>query len=132
LTDNNNEVRYLDPVKAGIVNRIAEGTVQNGFLKCAGGLLVEGRIEGDIEVGGMLVLAATGEIVGNVRVLGTGAVLAGKILPKNESALSEVEVCGIAELGESLIAKANVSAGAFKFYTGAQIEGHIKTLPAVG
>lgn len=129
MTDNH-EIRYLDPVKAGIINRIAEGTTQSGHLKCAGGLLVEGRIEGDIEVAGMLVLAATGEIVGNVRVLGAGAVLAGKILPKTESTLSDVQVAGIAELGETLVAKADVSAGAFKFYTGAQIEGHIKTLPA--
>lgn len=126
MTDRSQQIS-LDPVKEGIVNRIAPGSCQSGTLRCAGGLLVEGRIEGDVEVEGMLVLAQCGEIMGNVRVRGERAVLAGKILASSSDVLSEVEISGVVELATSLVANANITAGAFEFYRGAQVDGRIRT-----
>ena len=118
----------IDPVAMNIVNRIAPGSHQSGTYRCAGGLLVQGRIEGDIEVtGGPLVLMPEGEIVGSVRADGE-AYLFGTISARSEQALSELDIGGVVYLCETLQAKANITASAFRSYQGAQVEGQIKTL----
>ena len=118
----------IDPVAMNIVNRVAPGTVQTGACRWVGGLLVQGRIEGDLEVvGGPLVLMPEGEIAGNVR--GDGeAYLFGKVLARSDAELSELDVAGPVFLAETLHAKANITAGAFKSWEGAQVEGRIKTM----
>jgi cytoskeletal protein CcmA (bactofilin family) len=118
----------FDPVAMNIVNRVAPGTVQTGACRWVGGLLVQGRIEGDLEVvGGPLVLMPEGEIAGNVR--GDGeAYLFGKVLARSDAELSELDIAGTVFLAETLHAKANITAGAFKSWEGAQVEGRIKTM----
>ncbi len=118
----------IDPVAMNIVNRVAPGTVQTGACRWVGGLLVQGRIEGDLEVvGGPLVLMPEGEIAGNV--CGDGeAYLFGKVLARSDAELSELDIAGTVFLAETLHAKANITAGAFKSWEGAQVEGRIKTM----
>lgn len=128
MTNDNGEI-VIDPVAMNIVNRVAPGSVQSGTYRCAGGLLVEGKIEGDIEVtGGPLLLMPEGEITGSVRADGE-AYLLGTISARSEQDLSDLEVGGIVYLAETLRAKANITAGAFVTYHGAQLEGHIRTSP---
>jgi cytoskeletal protein CcmA (bactofilin family) len=121
----------IDPVAMNIVNRVAAGTVQRGSCRWVGGLLVQGRIEGDLEVvGGPLVLMPGGEIAGNVR--GDGeAYLFGNVLAKSENELSELDIAGTVYLAETLHAQANITAGAFKSWEGAQVEGRIKTMKRI-
>jgi len=118
----------IDPVAMNIVNRVAAGTVQKGSCRWAGGLLIQGRIEGDLEVvGGPIVLMPGGEIAGNIR--GDGeAYLFGKVLAQSDDELSELDIGGTVYLAETLHAKANITAGAFKSWEGAQVEGRIKTM----
>lgn len=117
----------IDPVAMNIVNRIAPGSQQSGTYRCVGGLLVEGKIEGDIEVtGGPLVLMPEGEITGSVRADGE-AYLFGTISARSEQDPSELDIGGVVYLCETLQAKANITASAFRSYQGAQVEGHIRT-----
>lgn len=117
----------IDPVAMKIVNRVAPGTRQVGQLQCAGGLIVEGTIEGEVHVsGGPLVLMPEGVIVGKV----TGdedAYLFGTIRPRSKTEPSDVDMLGAVFLTETLRAQANITAGAIKSFDGAQVEGRIKT-----
>jgi cytoskeletal protein CcmA (bactofilin family) len=124
---NDSESLVIDPEAQNIVNRIAAGSVHTGTFRWKGGLLVEGRIEGDIEItGGPLVLMKDGEISGNIR--GDGeAILAGTILPISPDELSEVSMAGSVFITETGRAHANITASAFKTYAGAQVAGRIDT-----
>lgn len=122
-----NETLTIDPVKEGVVNRIAAGTVHKGDLSCSGGLWVEGTIQGNLEVDGVLVLSPGSTVSGRIVARGPRAVLAGAVLSANEAELSEIYVVGTAHLASTLNAKANITAGELMFYTGAQIEGRIRT-----
>ena len=118
----------IDPAAMNIVNRIAPGTVQTGCCRCEGGLLVQGRVEGEIHItGGPLVLMPEGEICGTVSTDGE-AYLFGTVLATADEKLSEIEVGGTVFLAETLHARANITAGAFKSWEGAQVEGRIKTV----
>ncbi len=118
----------IDPAAMNIVNRVAPGSVQTGTYKCSGGLLVQGRVEGDIEVvGGPLVLMPEGEITGTIRADGE-AYLFGKVHAVTEDRLSELDILGTVFLAETLHARANITAGAFKSFDGAQVEGRIRTV----
>lgn len=123
------ETIVIDPQAMNIVNRVAAGCRQSGVFHCRGGLMVEGSIEGDIEiVGGPLVLMPEGVIAG--RISGDGeAYLFGTIRPRSASEPSELEVAGQAYLTQSLRAQANITAGAIRSYLGAQVEGRVNTLP---
>lgn len=121
-----NETLTIDPVKEGVVNRIAAGTVHKGDLACSGGLWVEGTVVGNLDVDGVLVLSPGSTVSGRIVVRGSRAVLAGAVLPANESELSEIYVVGTAHLARTLDAKANITAGELMFYTGAQIDGRIR------
>lgn len=128
MTNDNGEI-VIDPVAMNIVNRVAPGSFQSGTYRSAGGLLVEGKIEGDVEVtGGPLVLMPEGEITGSIRVDGE-AYLFGTIGALSEQELSNVEIAGVVYLAETLQAKANITCGTFVNYHGARIYGHIWSSP---
>ncbi len=118
----------IDPVAMNIVNRVAPGCRHSGVFYCEGGLMVEGTIEGDIQViGGPLVLMPEGVIAGKI----TGdaeAYLFGTIRARSDTELSELDIGGAVFLTETLRAQANITAGAIKSYEGAQVEGRIKTV----
>lgn len=126
--EHDGESLVIDPEAMNIVNRVAPGSCSMGEIRFNGGVLVEGRIEGVLHVtGGPIVLMPGGEILGTVH--GDGdAILAGTVHLRGESELSEIEVHGTVFMAETLIARANITASAFKTYTGAQIDGRIKTL----
>ena len=125
---NDAESIIIDPVAMNIVNRVAAGCRQSGSLYCKGGLMVEGTIEGEIEVvDGPLVLMPDGVMAGNIKAQGE-AYLFGTIRACSETQLTDLHVGGAAFLAETLRAHANISAGAIKSFEGAQVEGHIRTL----
>lgn len=121
----------IDPVVMKIFNRVAPGTRQSGVLHCAGGVMVEGTIEGEVHVsGGPFVLMPNGVIAGKV-VCDGEAYLFGTVRARSETELSDLEVAGAVFLTETLRAQANITAGAIKSYDGAQVEGRIKTVKRV-
>ncbi|MEJ8839376.1 bactofilin family protein [Ramlibacter sp. AN1133] len=122
------ETIVIDPVAMHIVNRVAGGCRQSGTFHCKGGLMVEGRMEGEIEVtDGPLVLMPEGVIAGKITAHGE-AYLFGTLGPRSDTQLSELEVGGAVFLAETLRAQADISAGAIKSYEGAQVEGRIRTV----
>lgn len=125
------ESLVIDPEAMNIVNRIAPGSRTLGEFHFTGGLLVEGRIEGTLHVtGGPIVLMPGGEIAGTID--GDGdAILAGTVLQRGDVDLSEIAVQGTVFMAQTLIAKANITALAFKTYHGAQVLGLIRTLGSV-
>ena len=122
------ETIVIDPQAMNIVNRVAAGCRQSGVFHCQGGLMVEGQIEGEIEiVGGPLVLMPEGVIGGRISADGE-AYLFGTIAPRCANEPSELEVAGQAFLSQSLRAHANIKAGAIRSYLGAQVEGRVDTV----
>ncbi len=123
------ETIVIDPQAMNIVNRVAAGCRQSGFFHCKGGLMVEGSIEGEIEiVGGPLVLMPEGVIAG--KITGDGETyLFGTIRPRFANEPSELAVVGQAFLTQTLRARANITAGAIRSYLGAQVEGRVDTAP---
>jgi len=118
----------IDPDAMNIVNRVAPGSRSVGEVHYVGGVLVEGIIDGAVHVtGGPIVLMPGGAIRGTVK--GDGdAFLAGTIEYREGEVLSEVVVQGTVYIVETLVAMANITAGAFKTYHGARVEGHIRSL----
>lgn len=131
MTEENQHKRVItvDPVAQGIRNRVAEGTVWKGDMECAGGLWVDGKIVGNVVVHGFLLMEVTGEIIGNVHVLGD-CILLGSINPTQDGTPSEVVVEGIAEITETLRAKCNITAFALDWHHGAMVDGRVRTVKA--
>ncbi len=122
------ETLVIDPASMNVVNRVAPGSRCIGNNSYAGGLLVQGFIEGHIEVAdGPLVLMPDGVIAGTIMVSGD-AYLFGTVNEKDSGELSEVTVQGVVYLAETAAAKSNITAAAFKTFEGAQVEGRIKTV----
>ncbi|MBI3142831.1 MAG: polymer-forming cytoskeletal protein [Bacteroidetes bacterium] len=47
-------------------NHVAQGTLMKGTLTSQGGLRIDGKVEGDIEAIGKLVIGEKGEVIGNI------------------------------------------------------------------
>lgn len=122
------ETIIIDPVGMNIVNRIAPGTKSSGILECSGGLLVQGHFEGSLVVtDGPLVLMQGGVISGDFDCK-QDAYLFGTIEAKLDGEQSQLTVAGAAFMAETLEAKADITAGVFKTYEGAQVDGRIRTV----
>lgn len=118
----------IDPIAMKIFNRVAAGSRQSGMLRCEGGVIVEGTVEGEVHVsGGPFVLMPNGVVAGKV-VCDSEAYLFGTVRARSETELSDLDVAGAVFLTETLRAQANITAGAIKSYDGAQVEGRIKTV----
>ena len=118
----------IDPVGMNIVNRIASGTKVVGSQECPGGALVQGTFDGTLVVSnGPLVLMQGGVISGDI-VCHQDAYLFGTIAAKADGSQTQLYVMGAVFLAESLNATADITAGVFKTYEGAQIDGRIKTV----
>ncbi|MFC6281173.1 bactofilin family protein [Polaromonas aquatica] len=121
------ETIVIDPVGMNIVNRIAPGTKSTGTLECSGGLLVQGHFEGTLVVSdGPLVLMQGGVISGDFDCK-QDAYLFGTIAQKPGGEQSQLTVGGAAFMADTLEAKADITAGVFKTYEGAQVDGRIRT-----
>lgn len=129
MTDENrNEEIVIDPIAMKIVNRIAPGTKQSGTIECVGGLMIEGEFTGCISVrGGAFVLMPEARVCGTIT-CDQDAFLFGSILAREDGELSELTAHGAVFLTETVNAKANITAGAFKTYEGSEVEGKIKTV----
>ncbi len=133
MTDANfTEELIIDPLAMNIVNRVAPGSSCSGTFCYEGGVLIQGRVDGTIQVtGGPLVLMPEGELAGDVVAKGE-AYLFGAVHASKDGALSELDVQEAVFLASSLKAQANITAGAIKSYEGAQVEGRIKTVRREG
>lgn len=128
MSEPKRESILIDPRAMNVVNRIAAGGRQSGTYRCAGGLLVQGSIKGEIEItGGPLILMPEGQLAGTIKCDGE-AYLFGTIAAQDNGAPSDLDVQGVVFMAETLVAKANVTAGGIKTFQGAQVDGRINTV----
>lgn len=96
---------------------VSPGTVIRGELRCAGDLVVHGRIEGAVSCGGALLLEAGGVIEAEVRA--RSAVLAGRVR-------GDVSVVEAAELSASCRLMGDLRAARVAIAPGAAVRGRVE------
>ena len=96
---------------------VAPGTVIRGELRCAGDLVVHGRVEGAVSCGGALLLEAGGTIEAEVRA--RSAVLAGRVR-------GDVSVVEAAEIAPSCRLMGDLRAARVAIAPGAAIRGRVE------
>ncbi len=100
-----------------VVTVVGPGTVIRGEVRCAGDLLVHGRIEGAVSCGGALQLEPGGVIEAEVRA--RSAVLAGKVR-------GDVSVIEAAELATSCRMLGDLRAARVAIAPGAAVRGRVE------
>ncbi|HVZ44643.1 MAG TPA: polymer-forming cytoskeletal protein [Ramlibacter sp.] len=68
--ERSDDILTIDPVAMNIVNRVAPGTEILGRVDFHGGVLVQGRLGGDIYVRGPVIVLGDGMLTGRLRVEG--------------------------------------------------------------
>lgn len=119
----------IDPVKMNILNRVAEGSAVAGRLDFAGGLLLQGTLEGSGEIAGRLVVWHTGQLRGRFRVLGDLYVLGHLGGATDDTDPDTVVECqGTAYVASTGISTGTILAARLRMYDGATLQGPFRTL----
>lgn len=123
----------IDPVRLGIINRIAEGCRIEGRQHIAGGLLLQGALHGQGEIVGRLVVWHSGQIRGRFRVLGD-LYLLGRVGDQVVDTDPEtvIECQGTVYVASSGICTGTLLAARLRMYDGATLQGPFKTLRGDG
>ncbi|MBN8487120.1 MAG: polymer-forming cytoskeletal protein [Burkholderiales bacterium] len=125
----NQDTLVIDPVRLGIVNRLAEGSVIEGRVRYAGGLLLQGELGGQGEIVGRLVVWPGGLLRGRFRVLGDLYLLgrAGADVPEADPD-TVIECQGTVYVASSGISTGTLLAARLRMYDGATLQGPFRTL----
>lgn len=123
------ETLLLDPVAMNIVNRVAEGCVLTGQLHFKGGLLLQGRLDGEGEIEGRLVIWPGGQLQGRFRILGDLVVLGrlGADTDRHDEA-TRVECLGTAHVASTGVCTGSLRAARLRLYDGGVLQGPFRTL----
>ncbi|WP_338414568.1 polymer-forming cytoskeletal protein [uncultured Sphaerotilus sp.] len=109
-----------DPVQEHIDCLVGSGTTVTGDLTFAGGLRIDGHVEGDVIVSsvnpGTLVIGDGGSVAGDVRV--SHLIVFGRVL-------GAVYASGLVDLRISAQVAGDVHYGAIEIEKGAVVEGHL-------
>lgn len=112
--------RRGDPVQERIDCLVGVGTTVTGDLTFAGGLRIDGRVEGDVVVSpavpGTLVIGDGGSVAGDVRV--SHLIVFGRVL-------GTVYASGLVDLRPGAQVDGDVHYGAIEIDKGAVVEGHL-------
>jgi cytoskeletal protein CcmA (bactofilin family) len=119
----------IDPVRLGIVNRVAEGSCLDGSHRVLGGLLLQGELQGKGEIVGRLVVWHSGQIRGRFRVIGDLYLLgrAGADVPGTD-ADTVIECQGTVYVASSGVSTGTLLATRLRMYDGATLQGPFRTL----
>ena len=119
----------IDPVRLGIVNRVAEGCVLDGRQRFAGGLLLQGELRGQGEIAGRLVVWPGGQIRGRFRVMGDLYLLGRAGADVGDTDADTVIECqGTVYVAASGISTGTLLAARLRMYDGATLQGPFRTL----
>ncbi len=124
------DVLTIDPVAMNVVNRVAQGTSLAGDLLFEGGLLVQGRLGGDVQVNGRVIVWIGGVIKGKIRVLGDMYVFGqlGELGADPQETL--VECLGTLYVANTGVTTGMLTAHHLMLYEGADLQGPFTTLRA--
>ena len=119
----------IDPVRMNIVNRVAEGCALDGHLQYHGGLLLQGSLRGQGQVGGRLVVWHSGQLQGQFRVLGDLYVL-GHVGAAQDGVddQTRIECHGTVYLASTAVCTGHLRATRLHVYDGAALHGPFTTL----
>ena len=124
------DVLTFDPVAMHIVNRVASGTSLAGTLSFEGGVLVQGRLGGDVDVRGRVIVWNGGLLKGRVRVRGDMYVF-GQVGELGAApGETEVECLGTLYVASTAVSTGTLTARHLMLYEGADLQGPFTTLRA--
>lgn len=124
------DVLTIDPVAMNVVNRIAYGSSLVGQLTFEGGVLVQGRLGGDVHVSGRVIVWAGGLLKGKVRVLGDMYVFGQVGEFGAEASQTTVECMGTLYIANTGVSTGILTAHHLMLYEGADLQGPFTTLRA--
>lgn len=109
--------RTIDNLKTEETTIIAAGVQLNGTTKATGNIILNGKIEGDVEISGTLVLGRSGEICGDI--MARNVVVEGKV----EGIIKATEKVEIREGGKC---KGDIFTATIAVSENAYLEGNVK------
>ncbi|TNF61949.1 MAG: polymer-forming cytoskeletal protein [Burkholderiales bacterium] len=111
-----------------LVNRVARGSLLHGQLRFEGGLLVQGELEGDIQVQGHLVVWSGAIVRGRLAVSGD-LYLFGRLGAAGGQAEDTLLECqGMAYVSSTGVSTGTLMARRLQLYDGADLQGPFRTL----
>ncbi|WP_082151367.1 polymer-forming cytoskeletal protein [Caenimonas sp. SL110] len=122
------DVLTIDPVAMNVVNRIACGTNLAGNLLFEGGVLVQGRLGGDVQVNGRVIVWTGGVIRGKIRVLGDMYVFGQLGELGADPGETMVECLGTLYVANTGVTTGILTAHHLMLYEGADLRGPFTTL----
>lgn len=124
------DVLTIDPVAMHVVNRVAAGSSLMGELSFEGGVLVQGRLGGEVEVRGRVIVWAGGLLKGRVRVLGDMYVFGqvGELGAGPQD--TQVDCLGTLYVASTGVSTGTLCARHLRLYEGADLQGPFTTLRA--
>ncbi len=118
----------IDPIAMAVINRVAAGSVLTGDLEFAGGLLVQGTLDGNIRVRGRLIIWTGGVVRGRVQV-DDDFYLFGQLGASGGSPHdTSLECQGMAYVSKTGVSTGTLMARRLQLYEGASLQGPFKTL----
>ena len=109
----------------GITNKIASGTSIQGIINFSGGVLIEGKFDGDMKITGPLVLMNEGTLDGTIEVEGDAYVF-GEIGGSNKS--TNLVVHGELHLTSRCVVAGTIQYKVLASYVGARLSGSISSI----
>lgn len=122
------DVLTIDPVAMNVVNRIAKGSSLDGEYFFEGGLLLQGRLSGRLEIRGPLIIWTGAVATGRIKIHGD-FYLFGQLGASGEPEnASSVECLGTVYIANTGVSSGTLFAHRIRMYDGAQLQGPFKTL----
>jgi len=124
------DVLTIDPVAMNVINRVAHGTSLMGELSFEGGVLVQGRLGGDIFARGRVIVWAGGLLKGQVRILGDLYLFGqlGELGADDDE--TDVECQGTVYIASTGVSTGSLAGHRLRLYEGADLQGPFTTLRA--
>jgi hypothetical protein len=122
------DVLHIDPVRMNLINRIASGSIAQGNLAFAGGLLLQGQWVGNGIVKGSLVVWHEALLTGHFKIEGDLYVV-GQLGERSVGSIETLIECGgTTYMASTAQSSAKILTVHLKLYDGANIGGVIKTM----
>lgn len=124
------DVLTIDPVMMNVVNRIAYGSSVSGQLTFEGGVLVQGRLGGEVQVNGRVIVWVGGLLRGKVKVLGDMYIFGQVGDLGADPKQTTVECLGTLYVANTGVTTGILTAHHLMLYEGADLQGPFTTLRA--
>lgn len=122
------DILTIDPVAMNVVNRVAAGSRLSGEHTYQGGVLVQGNIDGALDVRGCLIIWGDAQVSGRIKIWGDLYLFGQLGLAHHSDNETIVECMGTAYIASTGVSRGALFAHRIRMYDGAQLQGPFKTL----